>query len=108
MMPDPTVEQMIATFARAQLLQVMTTGHNLGLAPVTTTSAILQVAAGTLAELAPAATVAMLRAYADCIEAGPGDGAAQAAARASFHAAAEAFIATARASVDFPAPQGRA
>lgn len=103
-----SVEQMIATFVRTQLFQVMNAGTSFGIAPVTTATTIMQVAAASLADIAPAATVAMLRAYADCIEAGPGDGAAQAAARASFHAAAEAFITTARAGTDFPAPQGRA
>jgi hypothetical protein len=100
------VEAMVANFARAQLLQVVQHGQVLGLSPLTTVSTVLQCAAGSLAQVAAAETVAILRAYADTIEAGPGDSPAKAAAVARFEKAASAFVAAAAS--DFPAPQGRA
>ena len=75
---------------------------------VITDQSIRQVIASVLTAISPTATVEILRAYADVIDAGPGDGPAQAAARARFDAAAQAFIPVARAQRDFPQPQGRA
>jgi hypothetical protein len=102
------VEAFVASFGQAQLAQVLQNGAGIGLSPITTAATIMQIAATSLANIAQAETVAMLRAYADCIEAGPGDSAAKADAVARFGKASTAFVAIARASADFPAPQGRA
>lgn len=108
MMQDLSAADMVATFAQRQLSQTLTAGTNLGLAPITTAAAILQVTAASLAGIAHAETVRILRAYADVIEAGPGQGEAQARARAAFEAAAQDFAVAAQATRDFPQPQGRA
>ncbi len=102
------VQAFVANFVKAQLAQVVQPGAGIGLSPVTTVSTMMQAAAGTLAGLAPAEATALLRAYADCIEAGPADGPARSAAIARFSAAAAAFLAVPPARPDFPAPQGRA
>ena len=108
-MDQAAVEQLLYHFAQAQLRQAIQAGHSLSIAPVTTCAMLLQATASTLAQgVDPAATVALLRAYADCIEAGPGDGPAQAAAKAGFDAAAQAMIDTAKIAASFPAPQGSA
>lgn len=103
-----TAEDMVATFASRALSQTLASGANLGLSPITTAAALLQVTAASLAGVAQAEAVVILRAYADCIEAGPGKGPAQTEARERFVAAAQAFAAAARASAEFPTPQGRA
>ena len=102
------IEAFVANFVRAQLAQVVQNGATMSLSPVTTISTVMQAAAGTLAQVAPAEATALLRAYADCIEAGPGESPAKTAAVARFTEAAAAFVAVAAASRDFPAPQGRA
>jgi hypothetical protein len=102
------VEAFVANFVRAQLAQVVQNGATMGLSPLTTISTVMQAAAATLAQVAPAEATALLRAYADCIEAGPGESPASAAASARFHSAAQAFLDVAAAARDFPAPQGRA
>lgn len=105
---DASVEAMITRFCQLQLSQALATGSQIGLSPITTASTLLQTCAASLAGIDQAGAIAILRAYADCIEAGPGQGAAQSAARARFTAAAEAFVAAAQSARDFPAPQGRA
>ena len=105
---DASVEVMIVRFCQLQLSQVLATGSQIGLSPITTAATLLQTCAASLAGVAQAETVAILRAYADCIEAGPGQGAAQSAARSRFTAAAEAFVAAAQSAQAFPTPQGRA
>jgi hypothetical protein len=105
---QPSVEDIIATFGHRQLMGVVQAGQSLGFAPVTTLSTVLQIACMSLMQVAPAETVAILRAYADVIEAGPGEGPAQTAAEQRFRDAALAFVSVAKAQRDFPAPQGRA
>lgn len=108
MMTDPTVEMMIQLFARRQMDQVLLNGSSIGLSPVTTAATMMQLAASILVQTSSTGAIALLRAYADCIEAGPGSGAKQETARQHFQQVAQEFIATAQASRDFPAPQGRA
>jgi hypothetical protein len=105
---DLTFETMLNIFAQRQLHQAIVAGQSFGLAPVTTAATIMQAAANLLVSVSPTHVVAMLRAFADVIEAGPGTGPAQAQARAGFEAAAQGFIEVARASADFPTPQGTA
>ena len=105
---DISAEHLVAVFGHRQLAQSIQAGAGLGLAPITTAATIMQISAMTLAQVAPGQTVALMRAYADVIEAGPGDGAAQAGARGRFDIAAQALAAAAIAARDFPTPQGRA
>jgi hypothetical protein len=108
-MDQNEAQALVANFANRSLTNTINTGFEaLGLSPLTTASAVMQCAAAAMAHFSAKDTVALLRAYADCIEAGPGDGAPQQAARAAFFAAGESLIAAARASIKFPAPQGRA
>jgi hypothetical protein len=102
------IEAFVANFAQAQLAQVMRNGADIGLSPLTTLTTVLQAAAGTLVQIARAEATALLRAYADCIEAGPGESPAKTAAVARFSEAASALVAVAAAARDFPSPQGRA
>ena len=105
---DITAEMMIATFAKQQLYQATNAGISVGLSPVTVAASLMQFAASCLATVAPAEAVALIRAYADVIEAGEPDSEAFASARSRFDGAALAFTAVARAAQDFPTPQGRA
>lgn len=107
-MTDPTVEMMVQLFARRQMDQVLLNGSSIGLAPVTTAATMMQIAAAFLVQTSSSGAVALLRAYADCIEAGPGTGKRQDAARAHFNQVAQEFMSAAQASRDFPQPQGRA
>jgi len=107
-MTDPTVEMMVRLFARRQMDQVLVNGSNIGLAPVTTAATMMQIAASVLVATSATGAVALLRAYADWIEAGPGQGAAQDRARQHFYQVAQSFIGMAEATSDFPQPQGRA
>ena len=75
---------------------------------MTTAATMMQIAAAFLVQTSSNGAVALLRAYADCIEAGPGPGTRQDEARQHFNQVAQEFMATAQASRDFPAPQGRA
>ena len=107
-MTDPALADLITVFCQRQLSQTLDKGAEIGLEPVTIASTILQIAAATLAQVAQTETVAILRAYADCIEAGPGDGPLQRDAKAAFMTAAQAFGDAVEAARDFPTPQGRA
>lgn len=107
-MDRPDVETLCQTFGHNQLAQAIAIGRTIGFAPVTTASTILQVAAMAMAGVHPGQTAEILRAYADVLDAGPGEGPAQSAARVRFDQAAQTFMATARTTRDFPAPQGRA
>lgn len=105
---DPAILHMIAAFCQRQLSQILDNGVAIGLSPVTTASTMMQICASSMYGIAPAQTVAMLRAYADTLEAGPHDTPAKQAAVAAFEAAASDFVAIAAASRNFPAPQGSA
>ena len=107
-MGEPTVQDMIQAFARRQMGEVIERGASLALSPVTVAATLMQLSASVLAHVAPVPTVAMLRAYADVIEAGPDNPLDLAVARERFEGAAEAFRAEAEAAASFPAPQGRA
>lgn len=102
-------ETLVARFVFCQMQDVVEAGKEIGLAPVSTLATALQVSASGLVQASsPAATVALLRAYADVIEAGPGSGPTQTTARSSFETAAQAMTNMVRAGADFPAPKGRA
>ncbi len=107
-MTEPSVQDMIGTFTHMQLVKALENGQALGLSPVTTASSLMQLCAARMAMISPAGASAILRAYADVIDAGPGEGPAQQEARTRFLAAGHAFIATVQASRDFPQPEGRA
>jgi hypothetical protein len=108
-MDQNEAQALVANFVNRALTNTINTGFEaLGLSPLTTASAMMQCAAAAMAHFAARDTVALLRAYANCIEAGPGDGPAQQAARQAFFAAADSMVATARASINFPVTQSRA
>jgi hypothetical protein len=107
-MTEPSVQDMITLFAQLQLSQVLNNGRQIGLSTLTMASGLMQLCAAQMAMLSPGGASAILRAYADVIDAGPGNGPTQQEARARFNEVGRAFVATVEASRDFPQPQGRA
>lgn len=103
-----TTEQLIEAFCHRQLMQAMQAGSSLGFSPITVAASLMQISASALVSVSPSDAAAVLRAYADVIDAGPGESPARAEAIASFLASGEALLATGRAGRDFPVPQGRA
>ena len=102
------LEDLITRFCHRQLDQMLEEGTGIGLSPLTACATLLQLCAASLASVARAEAVALLRAYADCIEAGPGPRPAKDDARRAFEAAAQAYATAAKVARAFPTPQGRA
>lgn len=107
-MMDFSPDKMIEAFTHRQLMQAIHAGGMVGFTPITIAASMMQMCASLLVSVSPHHASAVLRAYADLIDAGPVQTPQRDAAISRFMNAGEQLIAAAQAARDFPQPQGRA